>query len=267
MDLWSDDPTERLKAARDPQLVRGLAERIVSQSRPPQTPWPYGMSCAVNPYVVFLGPSSGNSPVSGDPDFLSRRPNDMPTAGVPVRGLDGSYNDPRRYFEKIRKLGVRIIQSLAPSMTSKDATGLLGQLNLSTSAHGKAREVVLDPSYCRWVPEVLIEHLRPAFVVMLGLSSILKGDGGRLLATGGKVSVDWKKPEVQFPFMACTDTQYSYRIWKRLRSDGKSILFVQWPQHPGKPPMTIDGIWQRSAEEFAAWISSPDGIRVRSNTA
>jgi hypothetical protein len=148
MDLWSNDPEERLKAASDPAIVSDLARRMGATA--PMQPWPYGMATSVNPFVVFLGASPGNSPEKGDPDYLTRKPYDLPTAGVPHPLI--SYPDPKHYFERVCQLGETLVQSRAPHMTDTQAHALLGQLNLGTGAFGQATEAGLEPEYCRWVP-------------------------------------------------------------------------------------------------------------------
>ena len=252
MDLWSDDPEVRLEAANDPTIVGDLAQRMGATA--PMRPWPYGMSTSVNPFVVFLGPSPGNSPVAGDADYSTRRPNDLPTAGVPYPAI--YYPDPKHYFERIRELGTTIIRHHSPRLADKQAHALLGQLNLGVGAFGQAANAKLEPAYCRWVPDVLLDYLRPAYVVMLGLSGILTGPTGRQFDPANRLGLNWKRPDARFPFEAYAVSQYSFRIFRSRRTDGKPITFVLWPQHPSRAPMTNSSCWRQSGQEFAARIGA-----------
>src|SRR5260370_5392666 len=76
MDLWSNDPAERLAAAVDPVVVGHWPRRIGDTA--PVRPWPFGMPSSINPFVVFLGASPGGSP----PACEVREPYELPTAGV-----------------------------------------------------------------------------------------------------------------------------------------------------------------------------------------
>jgi hypothetical protein len=62
VDLWSDDPKERLDACADLSVVSALPA-LMSKTAP-MTPWPFGMPTSINPFVVFVGASPGNSPSS-----------------------------------------------------------------------------------------------------------------------------------------------------------------------------------------------------------
>ena len=129
------------------------------------------MPTSINPFVVFLGPSPGDSPKVGDQNYVLRAPYELPTAGTPHPGI--YYPDGRGYWESIRELGTLIINSHAPNISKSNALSLIGQLNLGTGAFGQARNAPLKPVYCRWVPDVLMDYLRPRYVVLLGLHHYL----------------------------------------------------------------------------------------------
>src|SRR5437667_6055047 len=54
MDLWSNEPAERLAAAVDPVVVGHWPRRIGDTA--PVRPWPFGMPSSINPFVVSLEP-------------------------------------------------------------------------------------------------------------------------------------------------------------------------------------------------------------------
>jgi hypothetical protein len=195
MDLWSDNPRERLAAALDSATVDDWPGRISESA--PMKPWPYGMPTSINPFVVFLGPSPGNSPAPGDADYSRRPPYAMPTAGVPHPKLD--YRDPEGYWDRVRELGSMVVQAHSPRMSESATLALIGQLNLGTGAFGQAKNAPLEPDYCRCVPEVVLDYLKPSYLILLGLGSIypdatmprfrsFKSLGHRLESAGGGIS-------------------------------------------------------------------------------
>ena len=67
MDLWSDSVGERLRSASalsEPELEAVHAELCEGC---PVEPWPYGNATSINPLLVTLGPSPGNSPSRAGP--------------------------------------------------------------------------------------------------------------------------------------------------------------------------------------------------------
>ena len=244
MDLWSNNPLERLAAARDSEIVANWPQRIGNTA--PMKPWPYGMPCSINPFVVFLGKSPGNSPAAGDADYLVRPPYALPTAGVRHPKLDCS--DARGYWVRVRELGSVIVKRYAPAMSEQDAHALIGQLNLGTGAFGQAKEAPLEKDYCRWVPDVLMDYLKPCYLILVGLNGLKKSNGE--FDPCNRLRIDWNRPEVEFPFVAYTPSQYRFRLWKRKRSDGRTMNIVMWPQHPCRAPMTNSRTWQESGREF-----------------
>ena len=150
-----------------------------------------------------------------------------------------------------------IVQAHAPEIPEPKAHALLGQLNLGTGQFGDANEAPFESEYCRWVPDVLLDLLRPSYVILLGLRSTLGSRTG--FDPTNRLRIDWKRPDQVFSFSAYKGANYSFRIWNRTRSDGKAMRFVQWPQHPSRAPMTNGGLWRESAHEFIAKVhSDPD---------
>lgn len=213
-------------------------------------PWPYGMPSSINPFVIFLGPSPGNSPPVSDD--IHEAPTPYTPYGLPTfaRAHEGLYvRDTRKYWDRVRKLGSMIVQARSPELSETQAHALIGQLNLGTGQFGKATDAPLDPRYCQWVPEVVLDYLRPSYVILLGLRALL-GRPGTGFDPLNRLKIDWNNPDQCFPFTAHKTSQYTFRVWNRKRPDGKGIRFVQWPQHPSRAPMTKDSIWKESACEF-----------------
>ena len=62
MSLWSSIPRDRLNSAR--QISESERKRVIGEisNTSPMEPWPFGMPTSVNPFVLTIGPSPGNSP-------------------------------------------------------------------------------------------------------------------------------------------------------------------------------------------------------------
>lgn len=243
MDLWSDDPAERFAAAQDTTLTSGWPERIGQNA--PMKPWPYGMPTSINPFVVFLGASPGNSPPVGDATHQVCEPYDLPTTGQAHRHI--YCPDTSNYWNRVRALGATIVQAHAQALSEPEALALIGHLNLGTEQCGQAKNARIEPEYCRWVPDIILDSLRPSYVILLGLR-------GRIATCNfdpaKRLGINWNKPDESVEFAAYKTKRFQFRVWSRKRPDGKTVRFVQWPQHPSQAPMTNSAIWNESGREF-----------------
>ena len=61
-DLWSDSVSERLRSADALSEPKLEAVHAALCEGCPVEPWPYGNATSINPLLVTLGPSPGNSP-------------------------------------------------------------------------------------------------------------------------------------------------------------------------------------------------------------
>ena len=204
---------------------------------------------SINPFVIFLGASPGGSPPpqarSLTIAFLTdcRRPRDAhPKLDVP----DGRHH----YWLRVRELGSAIIRARTRRpLLIPDAEALIGQLNLGTRQCGKAKNAPFDKRYCEWVPEAIMDDLRPSYVILLGLASRLtRPDSG--FDPFQRCGIDWTNPDQSFAFNGYRRSKYRYRIWTRKRSDHRTVRFVLWPQHPSRAPMTKASVWTESGSEF-----------------
>lgn len=241
---------ERLAAARDPEVVGNWPDRISATA--PVKPWPYGMPSSINPFVVFLGASPGGSPPAGDSTHVVCAPYPAPNASAHPKL--GKEQDARHYWSRVCELGSMIVQAHAPEVSDSQAHALIGQLNLGTEQHGNVGDAAFDPKYCSWVLEVILDYLRPSYVVMPGLRSRLTKRGAGF-DPSRRLGIDWNKPDQCFSFQAYKRVQYKFRLWNRKRSDGKAVRFILWPQHPSRAPMTDGRIWKESAREFCEFIA------------
>lgn len=256
MTLWSDEPRERLAAARglaNQEAMRVQGELVASS---PMKPWPYGMPTVVNPFVVFLGPSPGDSPMVGDADYLTRPAYEAPTVGESHPKFH--YEDPRGYWAKIRGLTVGLLTAFDRRLSADDCYALAGQLNLGIGAFGTASDAVLEREYVQWVPQVITRLLRPRFVVLVGLLSTMKGSlmHREAFATSGDLVIPWNTPDRVLPFRSYREKNLVFRIWECHRADGGKTTVISWPNHPSRSPMTNTEIWQASVSEAAEYLAA-----------
>ena len=147
--FWFRLRRARLSSARD--IARKNLDTIHSElcRDLPESGWTYGNATSINPLLVALGPSPGNSPRRGDPQFVSRDPFALPTAGEPHPEV--SYEAPRSYFDKVRTLARTFLDP--DGSLGEDALALFGNMNLSTGASGSASLARIDMNFARWVLE------------------------------------------------------------------------------------------------------------------
>jgi hypothetical protein len=252
MNLWSNDPLERLLTARQlsSSMVTGVQSALIESS--PMKPWPYGMPTAVNPFLIILGPSPGNSPVKGDADFITRPAYEVPTVGY----AHPKFLYPSTYWDKARELSVGLIQAYAPELSPEDCYALSGQMNLGVGALGQANEAAIEIEYAKWVPKVIAELLKPRLVIVLGLVTIMKQSKNlqKAFVFSGAMPIDWKRPDLELPFRYYTDKRMVYRIWKLSRPDGTDMTVISWPNHPSRSPMTNAAVWHASIDEAVQYV-------------
>ena len=245
--LWSDSCGNRLTAARNLTKESTAAVQTELCADCPTEPWPYGNATSINPMVVVLGPSPGNSPGNmGNPGPLC-----LPTAGVPHPHVLEA-DDTKGHWRKVRFLA----RSLIPST---DALVLFGQLNLDSGRAGKAPNVQVDSTFARWLLTTIRDRLRPRVVVATGLIGLLKGGPVRDLFDEWLPRFDLRQPDVTLPFDAYRKQNLVFREWQMLCPSGHSMRFVLWPQQPIRAPFTSFDYWKAACEQYAertrGWIS------------
>ena len=248
-ELWATSRKARLASARaitsealdavHTELCRGRTE----------PGWPYGSATPVNPVLVVLGPSPGNSPKRGDRHFVAREPFALPTSGEPHPGV--WYDDPKGYWNKIRELARAVLD--ADGAIGADAFSLFGTMNLSSAASGNASSAPISTPGARWVLATIRDGLRPRVLVLLGMRT--------LLTVGGEVcgllehtfkGVNMRRPHREYPLDAYTKRRLTFREWDTSAGDGAPLLLVDWPQHPNRAPFTNARWWSAACEQFAA---------------
>ena len=251
-DLWSESPSERLRAARacNTEYRDEVIQYLIGNS--PMNPWPFGMPTVVNPYLVILGPSPGGSPNPTDVHVSESKPYQAPTFGEAHPGFH--YEDSRNYWRKIRELSVGFLRGFEEKLSDADCYALSGQMNFGVGGFGTATKDAIEPAYAKWVPEIIVEKLKPKIVIMFGLLSLLKKETKIALdvASSGHFDIDWKVPEKKVPFKYYKSKQLSFCSWCIERPDGNSTTVVSWPNHPSRSPMTNINTWRASIREAVA---------------
>jgi hypothetical protein len=258
-DLWSFSPPERLGAARQltPIQRKELVDHLIEEAL--CKPWPYGMPTVVNPLVVVIGVSPGNSPDPEEADSFGRLSSyPPPTVGVAHPKMH--YNDTRRYWSKVRQLFVHLIQSMQPEFSETDCLALSGHLNLGTGQKGEADDSTLEPEIVRWLPRVVSLQLRPRILICFGLNGFVKKPCFQNLWGNDLLTVRWSEPDVVSKF---APYNYAFRLWKAQCPSGSDLLIVSWPNHPSRHPFAglDDGIWRKSLDIGVELL----GCRKKSN--
>lgn len=242
--LWSNDPNERIQAAAhlDKSKVDSLVRAHAQDS--PQQPWPFGMATCINPFIVVLGPSPGNSPNAGDVEFAKNGPQpfDYPTLGKPHPHL--FYQDRTRFFVKVRALITGVLSSVY-DVPEEKALSLGGLMNLDTGMNANAANVQYRDDFVKWVAGSITQRMRPRILVCIGLS----GKRSYVLNLVDP-SLDGQKPAVEWTFSRYSKLRY--RVWRSQRGSMAPLYIVFWPQHPSKPPFASLELWQASVEEFSS---------------
>jgi hypothetical protein len=249
--LWAADPQTRLQAARalDGRELEAIRQELLQGC--PQARWPYGCNTSINPWVVFLGPSPGNSPEAGDQNFSGAREGVWPTAGTPVHAF-GEYHDPKGFFVKLRQLAISIVSAASRGkLAGRDALALAGMMNLDSGASGEASQVVASPKFAEWVVNATFRRLRPRWVIGLGLKGFLQKNPAieRIVSSVG-ASTGIRQVAQEFPFRGYSQKAYKFEIRPVAAAPGMRQHFVFFPQHPSRAPMTNAEVWQKAVDEF-----------------
>ncbi len=241
--IWGHSISQRLHGAR---LLKGLKLATVHEDLREGCPvpvWPYGNATSINPLLVTLGLSPGNSP---DPECAdcAGEPLTLPTAGI--RHPHTTCNDQRRFWHKIRFLARTLVRSDATG--DEDSYALFGNMNLDTRRSGKGSDVRIDPVFGEWILRTIRDKLRPRFLVCLGLKG--KKDAVKLLSSVFD-GFDLASPNQEYRFKSYTRKHLAFQEWDCVGPLGNHVKIVLWPQHPSQSPFTNLETWREACEEFA----------------
>ena len=247
-DIWGSSKVARLAAAK--AINKGDLQKIHESFclDCPIAPWPYGNATSINPLLVMLGASPGDSPSAGDTGFLQPGSHPLPTAGYPHPGT--AYQDTKGYWDKLRGLAREFLTPTGGSLD--DALALFGNVNLDTSRNGEAQQVVVDLAFAKWVLKTISNGLRPRFLVLLGLSGYLKSNPevNKLFEQTFR-GFDSRRPHREIRFAGYLQKNFMFREWDVSNGAGEQMMIVMWPQHPSRAPFSNMDTWQASCTEFS----------------
>lgn len=220
----------------------------------PFSEWPGGMPASIDPELVFIGVSPGNSPmpedaapskaVSQSPRFVS-----APTFHKPSNS-HFYYPDTSRYWEKLRYLAHQYFLQENEEITENAAISCCSHFNLGTGDAGSATKHDVEEDVVKWVSRLLDRVHKPKLVILFGLNKILKDEvvSGWWNHDQG-LTVPWSFPDKQAS-LASQDRNYRFREWRVTASSGNEVKLVMWPNHPSRPPFTNIEVWYRAVREY-----------------
>jgi len=136
----------------------------------PETTWPDGMPCSLDPKLVLIGVSPGNSP--GNSSSCVRYVGELSTSIDTTSNF--YYPDARRYWDKVRYLASAFVSHHDRTVSETDALLVTSHFNLGVGSAWTATTAAVEEPYVRWVSGLLNNVLKPDLVVLFGLGSILK---------------------------------------------------------------------------------------------
>lgn len=244
-DLWCQSASRRLISARklaDPQL--GVIQKGLCEGCPVPV-WPYGNATSVNPLLVTLGVSPGDSPQAVDD---TPAPLELPPAGRPHSHVK-NYQDGTRYWDKVRHLARAM--ATPPGGSETDAYALFGNMNLDLGRCGDAASVDINPAFAEWVLRTIRWGLRPRWLVCLGLKGKLDRDRSSRQVFESIFELNVSKPDEEYQLIADPAERkcYRFREWE-VRTGGAPLTVVFWPNHPSRHPFTDFSRWCDACEQF-----------------
>jgi len=228
-------------------------ERLTANLPNEHRPWPFGMPTSIEPRVVIIGASPGNSPERGrgSADAGATPGYAPPTYGRAHQGF--YYRDTSHYWVKVRNLCLAVVHCYRPGLSEDDALAYSGHFNLGTGSTGTASICVVEPGIVTWLSGLLGSVLPVRVVVGVGLNALLRDPHVVRLwndAPGG-LRVDWSAPQRSAPFQG-----YRFRLWEARRADGESVLVCLWPNHPSRNPFTgpVGPTWLAAVDQFCGIV-------------
>ena len=222
--LFSDDPLVRLTRARAVSRSTPDLEKDIRRRYKKWLPFWHG---AANAWLVYLGPSPGNSPgrECGDPFQL-------PVLGKPHPHLK-CYSDARGFWNTLREWTLSSFGTARLFRDEPDAAlGVTLNANVLPTPQGDASRIdqgELD----RAMPHVadILNLVKPRLLVPLhkkvskSLLAELKSRGAEVITGPNEIPVRARSQSYEF---------YKPKIWEMKLSRGRNLLVAESPQHPSK---------------------------------
>jgi len=174
---------------------------------------------------------------------LNRSSYSLPTCGIPHEKI--YYEDSKGFWNKVRFLYQSFALKYSSDLNIEECMAISGNLNFGVGLSGEASVGVIEKEYAKWIPTVTTDYLKPCFIILLGLNTILKDTQvGNWISNSGKWNLNFRTPHEEIEFEKYERKRLVYRIWRY--NHGKIVM---WPQHPSRSPFTNISIWRASVEE------------------
>jgi hypothetical protein len=247
------DHLNRLRALSAVELASGVAALCATCPSELQ-PWPVGMPASLDPKIILIGVSPGNSPTPGDTEAAEDW-SSIPTVETP-KDSHFYYPDGTRYWDKLKYLARQFCAREGTVSSERDALSLCSHFNLGTKRAGTANKNVVESDVIAWVSRLLNTVHNPDLVVLFGLGAILRDS---MVAADwnceGGLLIDWNTPHQK---RLLSGYAYQYREWTVQNAQGHDVQIVLWPNHPSKHPFADMKVWKRSVDEYLGLeISDP----------
>ena len=250
-ELWGASRTDRLSSARNLTSEELSAVHDDLRRGRVEPNWPYGSATSINPLLVILGASPGNSPTAWRPQFRDAR-TVRPAYGrkaplwCVLPGYDGLLGQGE---------GARANTSGPRWRTRRRCTRALR--NHESRDRGerkcKRRSDLTTPLRDGCSPP-FADGLRPRVLVLLGLRGRLK-ELSRLFVDAFE-GLDVRRPHHEYALERYQIKRLVFREWELAGNHGSPMLLVDWPQHPSRSPFSDPLWWRVACEQFAARRSS-----------
>jgi len=239
---------ERLSKLSSSDVNRQLRRLLVNC---PTDNWPFGMPGSLDPKLVLIGVSPGNSP------DLNRGSEELVSTPGSVPPNNFYYKDSASYWEKVRSLSHQFVSRSDKSIDEASALLVTSHFNLGTSGTGTASKSDVEKSYITWVSQLLNRELEPDLIVLFGLVAIMNNKEVREWWNHSDgLLVNWSKPQREIPFTAYKESRWKYREWSLTSKRGHDLRIVMWPNHPSRPPVKDPRLWDASVKEYIAHYES-----------
>ncbi|MDO8895442.1 hypothetical protein [Nitrosomonas sp.] len=235
-------------------------DKIVNQlvTATPEKTWPDGFPASIDPKLLLIGISYGNSPDKNSENKRQNEEGDFASQPCAIKDKSSHfyYPDTRRYWEKLRYLSHSYFKNSCNSFSETDAISLTTHINLGTGSAGKASVADVEEEYVKWASKLVNCNHNPDLVILFGLSRIIRDRKVNQWwnhQTG--IQIDWEKPDYTREFSA-NGKKYKHRLWTATNSNGHQIKIDIWPNHPSRHPFGSFDLWKQSVDEFIVWQDS-----------
>lgn len=232
--------------------VEKKANQLVATT--PEGVWPDGFPASIDPKLLLIGVSYGNSPEKKVDDKYQNGKKHYKSRPCAIKDQDSHfyYKDTSHYWEKLRYLSLSYFRHFYKTFSEIDAISLTTSINLGTGSDGKATVANVEEEYVKWASKLINYIYNPDIVVLFGLWGIFKENEEVRQWWNHKsgIKIDWENPGYPPHEFNVNGRNYKYRVWSVTNSNGHQIKVVTWPNHPSRHPFRNIEWWKKSVDQF-----------------